>query len=48
MYHARKEGKEEGKMESKKEIAKKLLKKGMTIEEIESITGLTKQEIEEA
>ena len=42
------EGKQEGKMESKKEIAKKLLKKGMTIEEIENITELTKQEIEEA
>ena len=50
MYHAKEEGiaegMQKGKMESKKEIAKKLLKKGMTIEEIESITGLTKQEIE--
>ena len=59
MYHAKEEGiaegmkkgiqkgKQEGKMESKKEIAKKLLKKGMTIEEVENITELTRQEIEE-
>ena len=42
-----KEGKKEGKKESKMEIAKKLLNKGMSIEEIQEITELTKKEIEE-
>lgn len=40
------EAKEEGERKSKKEIAQKLLKKNMTIEEIEEITGLNKEEIE--
>ena len=45
-----KEGKEEGRKEGRKEanieIAKKLIKKGMSVEEIADITGLTKEEIE--
>ena len=43
---AEKEGREEGRKEANIEIAKKLLKKGMSIEEIVEITGLTKEEIE--
>ena len=46
MYVSKEEGKQEGKQEEKEEIAKKLLKKGMSIEEIVEITGLTKEEIE--
>ena len=38
--------KQEGKQEEKEEIAKKLINKGMSIEEIVEITGLTKEEIE--
>ena len=40
------EATEKGKRQSKIEIAKKLLNKKMSIEEIEEITGLTKEEIE--
>ena len=40
------EGKEEGKREHNIEIAKKCKLKGMTIEEIIELTGLSKQEIE--
>ena len=39
--------KKEGKQEEKIEIAKKLLKKGIRIEELIEITGLTKEEIED-
>ena len=40
-----KEGRKEGAIESKKQIAKKLISKGMSVEEISDITGLTKEEI---
>ena len=40
-----KKGRIEGKMEGKMEIAKKMLDKGMTIEEIADITGLSEKEI---
>ena len=40
------EGKKQGKKENNKEIAKKLLAKGMTIEEVIEITGLTLEDIE--
>lgn len=47
---AEKEGREEGRKEGRKEanieIAKKLINKGMSVEEIADITGLTKEEIE--
>ena len=43
MYNVR----EEGKKEKQIEIAKRLLKKNMSIEEIQEITDLTKDEIEE-
>ena len=46
MYVSKEEGKQEGKQEEKEEIAKKLINKGMSIEEIVEITGLTKEEIE--
>ena len=42
----RKEGREEGKKKKQIEIAKKLLDKNMPIEEIQEITGLTKEEIQ--
>ena len=46
----RKEGREEGKKEGREEekinIVRKLLKKGMAIDEISEITGMTKEEIE--
>ena len=38
--------KEEGKKEEKIEIAIKLLKKNMLMEEIEEVTGLSKEEIQ--
>ena len=41
------EGRKEGLKESSIRIAKKLLKKGLDIEEIKEITGLTKKEIHE-
>jgi len=37
---------ERGEKKGKKEIAKKLLKKGMLMEQVEEITGLNKEEIE--
>lgn len=40
------EGTTKGRNEAQREIAKKLLKKGMDIEEIVEISGLTKEEIE--
>ena len=40
------EGMREGKKEEKRKIAKKLLKKGVTISEIQEITGLEIEEIE--
>ena len=40
-------GIEEGKFEEKKEIARSMLNKGMTINDISEITGLTKEQIEE-
>ena len=43
MYNVREEGRKEGKTE----VVKKLLKKNMNIEEIQEITDLTKDEIEE-
>lgn len=43
----KKQGRREGRKEGQKEIANKLLKKGMSIEEIQEITELTKKEIEE-
>jgi predicted transposase/invertase (TIGR01784 family) len=43
----RAEGRAEGKAEGKAEIAKKLLDKMMSFEEIEEITGLTREEIEQ-
>lgn len=43
---AREEGLEEGRKEAKLETAKKLLEKGMDIEIIMEVTGLTKEEIE--
>ena len=41
------EGVQEGREERNLEIARKMLSKGKTIEEIEEITGLTEEEIEE-
>ena len=41
------EGLKKGLKESSIKIAKKLLKKGLNIEEIKEITGLTKKEIHE-
>ena len=41
-----KEGREEGREEERKQIAKKMLAKGVTIQEIMELTGLTKEEIE--
>ena len=43
---AREEGIVEGAKQNKKEIAKKLLEKGMEVEEIAEITGLSKEAIE--
>ena len=43
---AREEGLEEGRKEAKLETAKKLLEKGMDIEIIMDVTGLTREEIE--
>ena len=45
MRHALKEGREEGRREAKEQIAKKMLSLNMRIEEIEEITGLTKEEV---
>ena len=42
----RKEGKIEGKREEKIEIVKKMLKEKLSIEMIEKLTGLSKEEIE--
>lgn len=45
----RKEGKKQGIIEgseSKKQIAQKIISKGMCVEEISDITGLTNEEIE--
>ena len=39
-------GKEQGKSEKTLEIARKLIKEKMSIEFIEKITGLTKEEIQ--
>ena len=36
----------EGAIESKKQIAQKIISKGMCVEEISDITGLTNEEIE--
>lgn len=46
MIEGKKEGRKEGKLQEKYEIAKKMLKEKMTIECINSITGLTKEEID--
>lgn len=43
---AEERGEQKGRQEEKKEIAKKLIEKGMLIEQVEEITGLTKEEIE--
>ena len=43
MYNVREQGRKEGKTE----VVKKLLEKNMNIEEIQEITDLTKDEIEE-
>ena len=49
MTKARREGKEEGKEEGReeatRETAKKMYEKGIDVETIEEITGLTKEEI---
>ena len=45
MYNMREEGLNAGKKEEKIEIAKKLIEKNMKIEEIEEVTGLSKEEI---
>ena len=42
---AEQDGKEKGKKEKAFEIAKKCLKKGMNIEDISELTGITKNEI---
>lgn len=51
LYEAKKEGKEEGKEEGKKEvkkdIAKKMLQLNIDLETIISVTGLSKEQIEE-
>lgn len=44
-FFIKKYAKEEGEKKGKKEIAKKLLEKGMEIQEIIEITGLTENEI---
>jgi predicted transposase YdaD len=46
MEKGRKEGREEGRKEEKIEIAKKLKGKGMDVEGIVEMTGLTRDEIE--
>lgn len=43
---ARRKGLEEGVEKNKKDIAKKMLTKGIEIDDIIEITGLTKEEIE--
>lgn len=43
---AREDGIAKGKKEKSIEIAKKLLEKGMSLEEVESVTGISKKEIE--
>ena len=45
MAAAKNDGYQEGKNDRNKEIAKNMLKKGMNIEDIIDITGLTKEEI---
>lgn len=42
----RKEGEKKGREESKKEIANKLMKENISIEVIQKVTGLTKEELE--
>ncbi len=42
----RKEGREEGREEGRKEVARKMKLTGLSIEMIEEMTGLTKNEIE--
>ena len=46
MEESEKKGKEEGRKTEKLEIAKKMKEKGMAVEDIIEITGLTKEEIE--
>ena len=46
MEESEKKGKEEGQKTEKLEIAKKMKEKGMAVEDIIEITGLTKEEIE--
>lgn len=46
MRVGREEGREEGLAEGREEIAKKLIEKGMKIEEIQEITGLSKERVE--
>ena len=45
LYNREEKGKLEGKLESKKEIAKKMIQKGMSLKEIEELTGLTEEEL---
>ena len=45
MNEARRKGLEEGKKQNKKEIAKKMKEKGVEVEFIQEVTGLTKEEI---
>lgn len=40
------ESKEEGREQGKEEIAQRLLKKGLTVEEVQDITGLSKERVE--
>lgn len=46
MRESKEEGREEGRKENQIEIAKELLKLGMSIEDIEKVTKLDKEEIE--
>ena len=46
MYHARKEGMEKGLKKARKEDAKKMLEKGISIDMVSEITGLSKEELE--
>ena len=46
LRHAKEEGIAEGRKASKIEIARKLLERNISLEEIQEITSLTKEEIE--
>ena len=45
-YYAKEEGLDEGIAENKKETAKKMLEKGISIQDISEITGLSLSEIQ--